>query len=942
MAKNRLFLLDAYALLYRAHFAFLKNPRRTKTDLNTSAVFGFTNYLIDIVTKEDPTHLGVVLDTSVPTFRHIDYPDYKAHREETPEDLRVAVPYVYKMLKALNIPALKLDGYEADDVIGTIAHQMAEEDFDVYMVTPDKDYAQLVKSNVFMYCPPGKFETGYKIFDRQKVIEKFGLPPENIIDYLGLMGDASDNIPGVPKIGEKTAVALLQEYGSMDNIFANVDKITKASIKESLQNNEEKGRLSKYLATIKCDVPIEYDIDDLKIGGVDLTELLTILDELEFKGIGKRLLNSRFNPVGPSVQTDLFGNAVGGYVPQSQQKPATNTGKNVVLPEEPQLFDSNANIDSTPHEYLLLNDLVECAALVKEIEAAGEFCFDTETTGLDALQAELVGMSFSIKGGKAYFVLCPENRAETQAIVDVFKPVWANENILKIGQNIKYDMEVLLKYGVEIKGKLFDTMLAHYVLKPEGKHGMDDMSRALLDYSPVPIENLIGKKGKGQLSMREADLNAMKEYAAEDADITFRLYEYLKDKIAGNKVFEEIEMPLVPVLTDMEREGIKIDNIALSEYSNELETRLAALEKQILEISGYTFNVNSPSQLGEVLFDKMKLGKGKKTKTGQYSTDEAALTELANSTTHELPMIILKYRGLKKLKSTYVDALPEMINPETGRVHTTFNQTVAVTGRLSSLNPNLQNIPIRSDDGKEVRKGFIPRNEDYVIMSADYSQVELRIIAAFSGDESMINAFRTKSDIHKETAAKVFGVKHEEVTPEMRSKAKMVNFGISYGISAHGLAQRLRISRTEAKTIIDAYNVQYPKIKGFMDTLISNARTKGYVETYFGRRRYLADISSQNQTTRGVAERNAINSPIQGTAADIIKIAMIRVHDAMKAQNVKSKMLLQVHDELVFDTHKDEIDIMKKLIQDCMVHAVDLVVPMEVEIGIGENWLEAH
>lgn len=937
MSKNRLFLLDAFALLYRAHFAFIKNPRRTKTGLNTSAVFGFTNYLIDIVTKEDPTHLGVALDTSAPTFRHIEFPDYKAQREETPEDLQIAVPYVYKMLKALNIPALKLDGFEADDIIGTISQQMPEDEFDVYMVTPDKDYAQLVKSNVFMYRPPGKFETGYTIYDRAKVIEKYGLPPEQIIDYLGLMGDASDNIPGVPKIGEKTAIALLQEYGNMDNIFANVDKITKNSIRESLKENEEKGRLSKHLATIKCDVPLEYEVDKLKVGGVELTELLEILEELEFKGIGKRLLNSRFNPVGPTAQTDLFGNSVAGYVPQNQTAPAAKV-------ESPQteLLDSNANISTTPHEYILLNTLAECKALAKEMEANGEFCFDTETTSLDTLVAELVGMSFCMEKGKAYFVLCPEKKEDTQAIVAIFKPLWENENILKIGQNIKYDMEVLHKYGVEVKGKLFDTMLAHYVIKPEGKHGMDDMSRNLLDYSPVSIETLIGKKGKGQLSMRQADIKGLTEYAAEDADITFRLYQHLKEKVTGNKVFEEIEMPLVPVLTAMELEGVKLDNIALAEYSKELDIRLQALEKQIHEVSGYTFNVNSPSQLGEVLFEKMKLGKGKKTKTGQYSTDEEALTELANTSTHELPMIVLEYRGLKKLKSTYVDALPELINRQTGRVHTTFNQTVAVTGRLSSLNPNLQNIPIRSDDGKEVRKGFIARNEDFVIMSADYSQVELRIMAAFSGDESMINAFRTKADIHRETAAKVFGVSQDEVTPDMRAKAKMVNFGIIYGISAHGLAQRLRISRTEAKTIIDAYNTQYPKIQGFMTDIIASAREKGYVETAFGRRRYLADIASQNHATRSIAERNAINSPIQGTAADIIKIAMIRVYNEMKKQNLQSKMLLQVHDELLFEVHISEIAQMKTLIQDCMVHAADLAVPMEVEIGIGKNWLEAH
>lgn len=941
MAKNRVFLLDAFALLYRAHFAFINNPRRTRAGLNTSAIFGFTNYLIDIVTKEDPTHLGVALDTSKPTFRHVEFPDYKAHRDATPEDLVVAIPYVYRMLECLNIPALKLDGFEADDIIGTISAQLPEDEFDVFMVTPDKDYAQLVKSNVFIYRPPSKTEAKFEIYDRQRVIEKFGLPPEQIVDFLGLTGDSSDNIPGVPKIGEKTAVALLSEYGSMDNIFANVDSITKNAIRESLKTNEEIGRMSKYLATIKTDVPLPYTADDLKVEGTNLEALLELLNELEFKTIGQRLLNSRFNPVGPSTQTDLFGNPVGGYVPQTTT-PKTETPKVAPPPAPEILTDGNfQTIADVPHTYKTLSTQAEFAQVLKEIEAKGFVCVDTETTSLDTLSAELVGISLSYQPGEGYFIFCPADRAETQKIVDVFKPMLANDHILKIGQNLKYDMEVLMNYGVTFGNSLYDTMLAHYVIKPEGKHGMDEMAKELLSYSPVSITTLIGKKGKGQLSMRDVPLHDLTEYAAEDADITLQLYQKLKEKTVQNAVFESIEMPLMPILAEMEYTGIKIDRVALAEYSEDLGKRLQELEKNIHSLAGQVFNVNSPAQLGEILFDKLKLGKGKKTgKTGQYSTDEEVLSELAIN--HELPGVVLAYRGVKKLKSTYVDALPELINPKTGRVHTTFNQSIAVTGRLSSINPNLQNIPIRSEDGKEVRKGFIADGEDFILMSADYSQVELRLMAAFSKDENMIQAFQSGEDIHRATAAKVFGVALEEVSADMRAKAKMVNFGIIYGISAFGLAQRLRISRTEAKTIIDSYFAQYPTVKAFMDSCIQTAREKGYVETHFGRRRYLPDITSQNQTVKGIAERNAINSPIQGTAADIIKIAMIRIHKAMKDAGVKSRMLLQVHDELVFEVHTSELEQMKALVKEGMTNAVSLSVPMEVEIGTGRNWLQAH
>lgn len=939
MPKNRLFLLDAFALLYRAHFAFIKNPRRTKSGLNTSAIFGFTNYLLEIMAKEKPTHIGVALDTSVPTFRHIEYPEYKAQRDEAPEDLRTAIPYLYKLLDVLSIPALKLDGFEADDVIGTIISQLPEDEFDIYMVTPDKDYAQLVKDNVYLYRPPSKNDFQFEIYDRQRVIEKYGIPPEQVTDYLGLTGDASDNIPGVPKIGEKTALALLQEYGSLENIIANAENISKKSIKESLLENAEKGRLSKYLATIIRDVPIEYTAEQLKVGGTDMEGLTALLAELEFRTIGQRLMNSVFNPIGPQSQTDLFGNPVGGVV-------SKNLSKNTATPSITPTIEQNAinevhgfkTFEGEKAEYILLTEQAQVEKLFTEIREKGFVSFDTETTSLDERSAEMVGMSFALQAKKAYFVYFEDEAAAKKFVAESgIKAILEDENILKIGQNLKYDMQVVKNYGIEVKGKLFDTMIAHYIWKPEGRHGMDDMARELLHYNPISFKDLTNN---GKVLLRSLDIEKLKDYAAEDADITFQLYENLKEKVAGNSIFEEIEMPLMPVLMEMEYAGIKIDNVALAEFSNELEKKLVALRSEVFRISGEDFNLDSPAQLGVVLFDKMKIGKGKKTKTGQYSTDEEVLSDLA--ITHELPGVVLVYRGLKKLKSTYVDALPKLINPITKRVHTTFSQTVAVTGRLSSINPNLQNIPIRSDDGKEVRKGFVCENQDFVLMSADYSQVELRLMAAFSKDENMIQAFKSGEDIHRATASKVFGVPLEEVTSDMRSKAKMVNFGIIYGISAHGLAQRLRISRTEAKTIIDSYFAQYPTVKAFMDSCITRTREQGYIATHFGRKRFLPEITSQNQVVRGIAERNAINSPIQGTAADIIKIAMIHVHKAFQAANLKSRMLLQVHDELVFEVHKSEIEQVKTIVKDCMIHAVDLGVPMDVEVGVGNNWLEAH
>lgn len=926
MAKEKIFLLDAFALLYRAHFAFIRAPRITAKGLDTSAVFGFTNSLMEIINKEDPSHLVVVFDTPKPTFRHIQYEPYKANREAMPEGLRAAIPYVHKLLKALGIHTLSMDGFEADDVIGTLSVQLDEDKYDVYMVTPDKDYAQLVKENVFLYRPAYK-GSGFNVMDREGVIEKFGIPPEKIIDFLGLKGDAVDNIPGIPKVGDKTAVSLLNEFGSMEEIIARAEEITKKSVKASVIEHAEQGMLSKDLATIKLDVPIEWTMKQLELEHADLEALVPLMHELEFKNAANRILNSKLNPMR-TPQLDLFGQPTGE---------GSDSGQ---LAVESGLVGS---IESVEHSYLLLDTPAKRMALIARIKNEGHVCFDTETTGLDPMIAELVGMSFSLKEKEAYYVPCPEDQEMTQAIVEEFRGILEDAKILKIGQNLKYDLLLMRNYGVIAEGPMFDTMLAHYVLVPEGKHGMDAMSEEMLNYKPVSIETLIGKKGKKQKSMRDAEIDQLVEYASEDADITLQLKEKLAPKIKGNTVFETIEMPLMPVLTAMEYEGINLDEKALNEYSVELGERLIVLESDIYEMAGEEFNINSPRQLGLILFEKMELGKGhkaKKTKTGQYKTGEEILVGLAAQ--HELPATILSYRGLNKLRSTYVDALPKMINPKTGRIHSTFSQSVAVTGRLASSDPNLQNIPIRSQDGREVRKGFIPRNEDFLLLSADYSQVELRIMAAMSGDESMIEAFRAGEDIHRASASRVFGIPAEEVTSEQRSRAKTVNFGIIYGISAFGLSQRMGISRTEAKDIIDTYFEKYPKVKAHMDHSIEVAREKGYVETLFGRRRNLPDINSGNATVRGFAERNAINSPIQGSAADIIKLAMIDVHREMQKAKFKSRMLLQVHDELVFDLHRDEVDEMKALVERCMTGAAQLEVPLDVEMGIGENWLEAH
>lgn len=920
MSKQKIFLLDAMALLYRAHFAFIKNPRITSSGINTSAVFGFTNTLLEIINKENPTHLGVAFDTNKPTFRHVQFESYKGHREEMPEDLQQGIPYAYKLLKVLKIPALVLDGFEADDIIGTIAHKVPEDAYEVYMVTPDKDYAQLVKDNVFLYKPQHK-GGGFDVLGPKEIEEKFGLPPEQITDFLGLKGDASDNIPGIPKIGDKTAISLLKEYGSVENLIAHAEEVSKKSVKESILQHKDQGILSKELATIHVDVPIKWTVDDLKLEPCDLEELQALMQELEFRTTAQRILNTRLNPMHI---------ANGGTLGTGQVE-LNLTGDDV------------KTLENTEQQYHFLDTPAKRQPLVQRILKEKQVCFDTETTSIDAMQAELVGISFALKAKEAFYIPVPDDRDAALQILAEFREVWEGREILKIGQNLKYDLLVLRNYDVKVRGPFFDTMLAHYIDLPSGKHGMDAMAKELLNYEPISIETLIGKKGKDQKSMREVDPTLVKDYAAEDADITYRLYEVLREKVRDNKVFEEIEQPLLPVLADMEFEGIRLDEQALEDYSIELGERLLVLEKEIYRLAGEVFNINSPKQLGEILFDKLELGKGKKakkTRTGQYATNEQILMDLAVK--HELPAQVLAYRGLTKLKSTYVDALPKLVNPRSGRVHTTYSQTVAVTGRLSSVNPNLQNIPIRTQDGREVRKGFIPRDEDHLLLSADYSQVELRIMAAMSKDPAMMEAFQSGADIHRASAARVFHVAPEAVTLEQRSRAKTVNFGIIYGISAFGLSQRMGISRGEAKDIIDTYFETYPHVKAYMDHSIEFARTHGYVETWFGRRRYLPDIHSRNATVRSIAERNAINSPIQGTAADIIKLAMIQIFEAFDQAQLRSKMLLQVHDELVFEVYKPELEQVKAIVSDKMVHAVDMEVPMAIEMGTGNNWLEAH
>ena len=944
---KKLFLLDAFALVFRAYYALIRNPRITSKGRNTNAQFGFTNTIIELITKQNPSHMAVCFDTHALTERHTDFADYKANRQETPEDILSAVPDIKRIIEGLNIPVIAIDGYEADDVIGALAKMAEKEGYEVYMVTPDKDYGQLVSENIKIYKPPyqgGNFE----ILGPKEVCEKWDIASvDQVIDMLGLMGDAVDNIPGIKGVGEKTAAKLLKEYGTLEKILENADNI-KGALGEKIRAGKEAAIMSKKLATIILNVPVEFHEENFLIKEMNKPALKEIFEELEFKTLGKRILGeddvatadttgAKVTIEKVNVQMDLFGNII-------ETHPAVETIQLSTATEVQGIAEKNIN--NTPHDYALVQTDAEIKDLVKYLSAFDEICFDTETTGIDANDAEIVGMSFSVKPAEGFYLFCPADQQETSRRLKFFEPLFNDASKTWVGHNIKYDMLIMKWQGIEIAGNIFDSMLAHYVIEPDGKNGMDALSEKFLGYEPVHIEELIGKKGKGQGSMRDVEPEKIKEYAAEDADITLQLKTVLLPQLKQKeveKVFYEVENPLVKVLTAMEFEGIRIDEGFLNDYSKELEKEAKTAEESVYAQAGVRFNLASPKQLGEVLFDKMQIDpKAKKTKTGQYATGEDVLLKLASK--NKIVDDILVFREFTKLKSTYVDALPLMINKKTGRVHTSYAQAVAVTGRLSSNNPNLQNIPIRTERGREIRKAFIPRDKDHVLISADYSQIELRIVAAISGDVNMCEAFRTGKDIHNATAAKVFNVDEKDVTKEMRYKAKSVNFGIIYGQGAFGLAENLSISRTEAKEIIDNYKKQFPNIQKYMDDTIHFAQEHGYVQTLMGRKRWLKDINSANFTVRAFAERNAINSPIQGSAADMIKLAMIKIHQEFSKHNFRSKMLLQVHDELVFDAHKDEIEIIKPIILNCMQTALALPndVPTDAELGYGDNWLEAH
>ena len=919
--SKRLYLLDAYALIYRSYYAFIKNPRYTTTGLNTSAIYGFTNTLIDLIEKENPTHIAVVFDPPYPTFRHEIYKEYKANREATPEDIKKSIPFIKDIITGFNIPVIEVERYEADDVIGSLAKQAEKLGFTTFMMTPDKDYGQLVSDNIFM-LKPGRGGNEMELVDSKKICEKYMIKnPIQVIDILGLMGDSSDNIPGAPGIGEKTAIKLINEFESIENLYTRIEKI-QGKIKEKLAENKDLVFLSKDLATIKLDVPITIDPEELTFQSPDEAKLTKLFNELEFKSILQRVFRKETantqtsNPIQGSLFTD---NAI--------EKVQTNL----------------KTISTTIHNYELIDDSEKRKKLISELLKQKEICFDTETTGLDPYSSEIVGLSFSFEKQNAYYISFPENQEDTKAILVEFKSVFENPSILKIGQNIKFDLLMLWSYGIELKGNLFDTMIAHYLLQPELRHGMDYLAEIYLRYRTIHYEELVGGKGKNQLDIRFVDVDLLKDYAAEDADITFQLKQILAEELKSNGIenlFYEIEMPLMKVLATIEHNGVRIDTEALKLSSEILTAEAIKIEEEIHEMAGYSFNVASPAQVGEVLFERLKLDeKAKKTKTGQYSTSEDILEKIRSK--HPIVGKILDYRGLKKLLSTYIDALPQLVNPKTGKVHTSFNQTVAATGRLSSTNPNLQNIPIRDAQGKEIRRAFIP-DEGCVFFSADYSQIELRIMAHLSGDRNMLEAFNSGHDIHTATVAKINKISLEEVTSDMRRKAKTANFGIIYGISVFGLAERLAIPRSEAKELIDGYFATYPDVKKYMDDAILLARENGYVETIFGRKRYLADINSQNSVVRGYAERNAINAPIQGSAADIIKIAMVKIQKRLEQENLKTQMILQVHDELNFSVPKDEIEQAKKIVIEEMQSAITLKVPLIADCGVGANWLEAH
>ncbi len=959
--EKKLFLLDAMALIYRAYFAFNKNPRLTSKGLNTSAIFGFANVLLDLMKKEKPTHIGVAFDTMAPTVREEGYEDYKAHRQETPEDIVNSLPYIREMITGFGIPVLYADGYEADDVIGTLAKKAEAQGFTTYMMTSDKDFGQLVSDRTLIY-KPGKFGSDVEILGVKEVCEKFSIErPEQVIDLLGLWGDASDNIPGIPGVGEVTAKKLLAEFGSVENLLANADKIANEKLRQKVIANQDKAILSKRLATIILDAPVEFDEEKLRLSHPDEIRLKALFDELEFRTFSQRL--STFLTTSPPaplsgeggdpLTSHLFGNK--RTIEQSNNRTIEQANKRSPIENQTSLIDysiippdistpAHQHIGTVPHTYHLTDTPEKRAALIAELGKQDSFCFDTETTGLDPNTAELVGMSFAWKPFEAWYIPLPDVYAEALAIVTEFKGLFEDERIGKTGQNMKFDISMLRWYDITVKGPLFDTMLAHYLIQPDMRHGMDLLAETYLNYKPVSIEELIGKKGQAQLSMRTVDIGTIKEYAAEDADVTLRLKEVfapMLEETGTRELFDRIEVPLIPVLSSMEAEGVRVDPGTLQDYSGELQKEIVVLESSIHEDAGTTFNVSSPKQLGEILYEKLRIVENpKQTKTKQYSTSEDVLVKME----HRHPIIrkILEYRSLTKLKSTYIDVLPGLVSPRDGRIHTSFNQAVAATGRLSSNNPNLQNIPIRTEKGREIRKAFVPRNDRYLLLSADYSQIELRIIAHLSGDTGMIGDFRGGLDIHAATASKVYGVPLDAVTREMRRNAKMVNFGIIYGISAFGLSERLGIPRREAASIIEQYFIKYPGIKSYMEGTIASARRLGYVETMMKRRRYLRDINSGNATVRSFAERNAINAPIQGTAADMIKIAMIDIFREMEQRELRSKMILQVHDELVFDVHRDEVELLKPIVMQGMQNAIPLDVPVLVEMNTGANWLEAH
>ncbi|AOZ99465.1 DNA polymerase I [Flavobacterium commune] len=952
MSQKRLFLLDAYALIFRGYYAFIKNPRINSKGMDTSAIMGFMNSLMDVIKREKPDHLAVAFDKGGSDLRNEWFPEYKANRDATPEAIKIAVPYIQALLNAMHIPIIEVPGYEADDLIGTIAKQAEKENYKVFMVTPDKDFAQLVSENIFMY-KPARMGNGIEIWGIPEVLEKFEIErPEQVIDYLGMMGDSADNIPGLPGVGEKTAKKFLAEYGSIENLLANTHQL-KGAIKDKIEANAELGLLSKKLATILLDCPVTFCEKDYELSTPDVEKTDALFNELEFRRMAEQF-DAIFKPkaTGESSPQSTEPDAKLYKKPQPKNEDqfdlfsATTPAQDTEVTHH-QFYNT---LENTPHSYQIIQGDLGIKLLLQNLQKQTSVCFDTETTGLDALHAELVGISFSYEKGKGFYVPFPENQDEAKALAEKFIPFFENAEIEKIGQNIKYDLKILANYSIRVAGKLFDTMIAHYLINPDMRHNMDILSETYLKYSPKSIEDLIGKKGKNQKSMREVALEDIKEYAAEDADVTFQLKELFAvelEKTATQKLFDEIEIPLIPVLAAMETEGIKLDVPFLKSMSVEMAAESNALEQKIYETAGEKFNLASPKQLGDILFDKLKIGgaKQKKTKTGQYATGEEVLSYLAND--NEIVRDILEWRQMVKLQSTYIDALPNQVDTKTGRVHTDYMQTVAATGRLSSNNPNLQNIPIRTERGRLIRKAFIARDENYTLVSADYSQIELRVIAALSGEENMIKAFQNNEDIHKSTASKVFNVPLEEVTREQRSHAKTVNFGIIYGVSAFGLSNQTNLSRSESAELIEAYYKSYPRLKSYIGDQIDFARDHGYVQTVLGRRRYLKDINSQNAIVRGGAERNAVNAPIQGSAADIIKIAMINIHNKLTSPNPdgsgwKSKMLLQVHDELVFDVHNSELEKIQPMIKAEMENAFKLEVPLVVDLGMGKNWLEAH